>query len=37
MRDKVVEELIDLVVEHGFLGMGDLRDAMRGIDSSCRT
>ncbi len=27
-RDKVVEELIDLVVEHGFLGMGDLRDAI---------
>ncbi|HTU89638.1 MAG TPA: hypothetical protein VMF69_06035, partial [Gemmataceae bacterium] len=27
-RDKVVEELIDLVVEHGFLGMSDLRDAI---------
>jgi hypothetical protein len=27
-RDKVVEELIDLVIEHGFLGMGDLRDAI---------
>jgi hypothetical protein len=27
-RDKVVEELLDLVVEHGFLGMGDLRDAI---------
>jgi hypothetical protein len=27
-RDKVVEELIDLVVEHGFLRMGDLRDAI---------
>ena len=27
-RDKVVEELLDLVVEHGFLGMGDLRDAV---------
>jgi hypothetical protein len=27
-RDKVVEELIDLVVAHGFLGMGDLRDAI---------
>ncbi|MHB1422188.1 MAG: hypothetical protein ACYC3I_03110 [Gemmataceae bacterium] len=27
-RDKVVEELIDGVVEHGFLGMGDLRDAI---------
>ncbi|HEY7426462.1 MAG TPA: hypothetical protein VH682_19670, partial [Gemmataceae bacterium] len=27
-RDKVVEELIDRVVERGFLGMGDLRDAV---------
>ncbi len=27
-RDKVVEELIDLVSEHAFLGMGDLRDAI---------
>jgi hypothetical protein len=27
-RDKVVEELIDRVIEHGFLGMGDLRDAI---------
>ncbi|HEY7327851.1 MAG TPA: hypothetical protein VH592_09440 [Gemmataceae bacterium] len=27
-RDKVVEELIDLVVDHGFLGMSDLRDAI---------
>lgn len=27
-RDKVVEELLDLVIEHGFLGMGDLRDAI---------
>jgi hypothetical protein len=27
-RDKVVEELIDRVVGHGFLGMGDLRDAI---------
>jgi hypothetical protein len=27
-RDKVVEELIDLVIERGFLGMGDLRDAI---------
>jgi hypothetical protein len=27
-RDKVVEELIDLVVERGFLRMGDLRDAI---------
>ncbi|MGH7170281.1 MAG: hypothetical protein ACRELG_08410, partial [Gemmataceae bacterium] len=27
-RDKVVEELIDRVVEHGFLVMGDLRDAI---------
>ncbi len=27
-RDKVVEELIDRVIEQGFLGMGDLRDAI---------
>jgi hypothetical protein len=27
-RDKVVEELIDRVIERGFLGMGDLRDAI---------
>ncbi|HTU22019.1 MAG TPA: hypothetical protein VMG10_28530, partial [Gemmataceae bacterium] len=27
-RDKVVEELIDLVVEHGFFVLGDLRDAL---------
>jgi hypothetical protein len=27
-RDKVAEELIDRVVERGFLGMGDLRDAI---------
>jgi hypothetical protein len=27
-RDKVVEELIDRIVEHGFFGMGDLRDAI---------
>jgi len=27
-RDKVVEELLDCIVEHGFLGMSDLRDAI---------
>jgi hypothetical protein len=27
-RDKVVEELLDLVVERGFLNLGDLRDAI---------
>jgi hypothetical protein len=26
--EKVVEELIDRIVEHGFFGMGDLRDAI---------
>jgi hypothetical protein len=27
-RDKLVEELLDRVTEHGFLNMGDLRDAL---------
>src|SRR5262249_7802095 len=27
-RDKLVEEMLDLVIERGFLTMGDLRDAL---------